>query len=125
MGVRNSILMILLAAAPISAVADTRLELGRWEIVNTDDNTLNLSFDGNEAIKKAYSEVTYRISGAGDSKSINTTSLAPASVSLVDFSDEIGSGKSLIRVYNDGTATLTHTLNLYHNEPYAIAGVSV
>ena len=117
--------MILLAAAPISAAADTRLELGRWEIVNTDDNTLNLSFDGNEAIKKAYSEVTYRISGAGDSKSINTTSLAPASVSLVDFSDEIGSGKSLIRVYNDGTATLTHTLNLYHNEPYAIAGVSV
>ena len=69
--------------------------------------------------------MTYRIAGAGESKSINTTSLAPASVSVVDFSDEIGTGKSLIRVYNDGTATLTHTLNLYHNEPYAIAGVSV
>ena len=115
--------MILLATASISAVADTRLELGCWEIVNTDDNSLNLSFDGKEAIKNAYSEVTYRI--AGDSKRINTTSLVPASVSVVDFSDEIGTGKSLIRVYNDGTATLTHTLNLYHNEPYAIAGVSV
>ena len=115
--------MILLATASISAVADTRLELGCWEIVNTDDNSLNLSFDGKEAIKNAYSEVTYRI--AGDSKRINTTSLAPASISVVDFSDEIGTGKSLIRVYNDGTATLTHTLNLYHNEPYAIAGVSV
>lgn len=121
---RYSISLMTLAAAT-AATAGTSLEQGRWSIVNSDNNILTVSFDGKEAIKEAYAEVTYRISGSDTEATINTSALSPASVSVIPFEDELGTGKSLTRVYDDGTATMTQTLNLYDNTSYMIARVSV
>lgn len=112
-------------AATTAASAATTLEQGRWTIVNADDNTLTISFDGKEAIKEAYAEVTYRIAGTDATGAINTASLTPASVSVVPFEDELGTGKALTRIYDDGTATMTQTLNLYDNTSYMVAQVTV
>lgn len=114
-----------MTVAAATATAATALEMGRWCIVSSDDNTLNISFDGNEAIKNAYAEVAYRIAGSTTSSVISTSSMTPVSVGIADFKDEIGAGKSLTRVYDDGTARLTHTVSLYDNASYVIAGVSV
>lgn len=125
MKLRNLILTIAAAASPLAASAETKLEQGRWSIVNGDDNTLNISFDGTEAIINAYAEVTYRIAGTGRSGHISSLSVSPASVAVVPFEDEIGTGRALTRVYYDGTATMTQTLNLYDAAPYIIAQVVV
>ena len=73
MKIRNLILTMALTAGTVSLMAETKLEQGRWSIVNADDNTLTISFDGKEAIKNAYAEVTYRIAGTEASGSINST----------------------------------------------------
>lgn len=125
MKIRNLILTMALTAGTVSLMAETKLEQGRWSIVNADDNTLTISFDGKEAIKNAYAEVTYRIAGTDVSGSISSASVSPSSVTIVPFEDEIGSGRALTRVYDDGRASMTHTLSLYDKAPYMIARVVV
>lgn len=115
----------MVAVGAMAADAATTLEKGRWNIVNNDDNTLTLSFDGRVAIDKAYAEVTYRFTGGEVKKTIKSSDLAPTSVSIEPVDDEIGTGEALTRVYTDGYATMTQTLNLYDNVPYIVAQVAV
>lgn len=114
-----------LAAGAISLPAETRLEQGRWSIVNADDNTLTLSFDGKTVVKNAYATVTYRIKDTSTTGEINSLSKSPVSVTIEDIEDEIGTGRALTRVYDDGTAKMIQTINLYDARPYAIAQVAV
>lgn len=125
MKISNLILAMAIAAGTMAASAETRLEQGRWNIVNADDNTLTISFDGNEAFKNVYAEASYRIAGTTTVGEISTTGITPSSVSVVPVEDELGTGKALTRVYDDGTARMTHTLNLYDKAPFIIAQVSV
>lgn len=114
-----------LAAATLAVDAATTLEQGRWTIVNADDNTLTLSFDGVEVIKNAYAKGTYRICGTETSGEFNTSTMTPSSVSIKPVDDEIGTGQALTRVYSDHSATFTQVLNLYDNAPFCIAQVWV
>ncbi len=125
MKIKSLILTAAFTATAFAASGETRLEQGRWAIVNADDNTLDISFDGKEAILDAYAEATYRIAGTTATGHINTSAMTPKSVSIVGMEDEIGAGKALTRVYSDGTATLTQTLSLYDNSSFFIAQATV
>ena len=50
MKIKSLILTAAFTATAFAASGETRLEQGRWAIVNADDNTLDISFDGKEAI---------------------------------------------------------------------------
>jgi len=112
-------------ATAIAATAVTRVEQGRWSVVNADDNSLTLSFDDKEAVKNAYAEVTYRIGASAEEATISSARLSPVSVAVVPVTDELGTGKALTRVYSDGAAVMTHTINLYDKNPYIIAQVAI
>ncbi|MDE5657690.1 MAG: hypothetical protein K2I25_01370, partial [Muribaculaceae bacterium] len=71
MKIKSLILTAAFTATAFAASGETRLEQGRWAIVNADDNTLDISFDGKEAILDAYAEATYRIAGTSASGHIN------------------------------------------------------
>lgn len=113
------------AAGIMSASAATTLQQGRWQIVNTDDNSLALNYDGREIVKNGYAEVTYRYVGAEASRTVNTQSITPASVSVEPVNDELGAGQALTRVYNDGYAIMTQTLSLYDSRDFVVAQVSI
>ncbi|MBD5229300.1 MAG: T9SS type A sorting domain-containing protein [Bacteroidales bacterium] len=125
MKARNLILTMALAATSMSLAAETRLSQGHWNITNADDNSLTLSYDGKDIVKKAYAKVTYRIKDTQATGEINSLSVSPLSVTIEDIQDEIGTGKALTRVYGDGTAKMIQTINLYNEHPFAIAQVAV
>lgn len=125
MNIRLCALMLALTAAAFPVVAGTAVEQGPWSIVNADDNTLTISFDGKEAIKNAYAEVTYRTGASQDSRVMNSSTLTPVSVTVSPMTDELGTGRTLARVYNDGTAVMTQTINVYDNNPYIVAQVTI
>lgn len=121
----NRLPIILALAATLAAGAETRLELGKWAVVNADDNTLDIQYNGRDAFIDAYAEVTYRLGGETETATISSASTRQISAVVADFEDELGTGRSMHRLYNDGTATMTQTINVYDNHPYIVTQVTL
>ena len=114
-----------MAASTFVASADITLEKGRWSISDNDGNLLVIAHNGAEFLNGVYASATYRIENSSKTGEINTTTMSPTSVSIVDSQDEIGAGKTLTRVYTDGTVNFTHTITAYDKVRYLVAQVTL
>ncbi len=125
MKLRNLILTFTVAVSAFMASAATTLEKGRWSITNSDDNSLTITHNGAEFLNGVYASATYRIENSSKTGEINTSTMSPTSVTIVDSQDEIGTGKIFTRVYTDGTVNFTHTITAYDKVQYLVAQVTL
>ena len=125
MKLRNFILTLIVVASTLAVSAATTLEKGNWNITNSDDNSLTIKFNGAEFLNGVYASATYRIENTSKTGEINTSTMSPSSVTVVDCEDEFGTGKTLSRLYYDGTLKFTHTLTVYDNVPFIVAQVKL
>lgn len=125
MKLRNLILTFTVAVSAFVASAATTLEKGRWSITNSDDNSLTITHNGAEFLNGVYASATYRIENSSKTGEINTSTMSPTSVTVVDSQDEIGTGKTITRVYTDGTVNFIHTITAYDKVQYLVAQVTL
>ena len=125
MKLRNHILTLTVAISTFVASSETTLEKGSWNITNSDDNLVTITHNGAEFLNGIFASATYRIENSSKTGEINTTTISPTSVTIVDSQDEIGTGKTFTRVYTDGTVNLAHTITAYDNVQYLVAQVTL
>lgn len=117
--------LLAIVATAMTATAATTLEKGKWTITNADDNSLTITYNGQEFINAGYASATYRIEDTTTTGEINTSSMSPTTVTVVDSEDEFGTGKTMRRLYSDGTVKFLHTITVYDNVPFFVAQVSL
>lgn len=108
-----------MTVAAATATAATALEMGRWSIVSSDDNTLNISFDGNEAINAPSGEsFSYEIP-KGDARVYRITK---AVASVGDIVADTAESNTLSAVIAAGQCVVAATRDIDSVGLYDLSG---